>query len=190
MEKQYACIWILVGNPYGKCRLWIQTWTMDMWWELFSKTSWIVGRFGPATLYFYNNEPSNKKNFLILLSSLASDPDWEELLKFWEVFLRKSQFSTLTNLNPGFGGHWDMLGIFLVNITLTTLRKKSFIQKKKNLNSRHRFKRAILAIFQFWQYGTFEPLHGIQIFLGHFFWKKLKFSYILQDFLSGIGIWI
>ena len=26
----------------------------------------------------------------------------------------------------------------------------------------HSFKSAILAIFHFWQNGTFEPLHGIQ----------------------------
>ena len=26
-------------------------------------------------------------------------------------------------------------------------------------------KSAILAIFQFWQNGTFEPVHGIQFFL-------------------------
>ena len=28
----------------------------------------------------------------------------------------------------------------------------------------HRFKSAILAIFQFFQNGTFEPVHEIQIF--------------------------
>ena len=26
--------------------------------------------------------------------------------------------------------------------------------------------------------------------LSHFFWKKLRFSYILQDFLFGSGVWI
>ena len=28
----------------------------------------------------------------------------------------------------------------------------------------HQFKSAILAIFQFWQIGTFELVHGIQFF--------------------------
>ena len=30
----------------------------------------------------------------------------------------------------------------------------------------HGFKNDILAIFQFWQNGTFEPTHEIQIFWG------------------------
>ena len=35
----------------------------------------------------------------------------------------------------------------------------------------HRFKSAILAIFQFFQNGTFEPVHEIQ----KFFWPKVFF---------------
>ena len=35
----------------------------------------------------------------------------------------------------------------------------------------HRFKSAILAIFQFFQNGTFEPVHEIQ----NFFWPKVFF---------------
>ena len=54
------------------------------------------------------------------------NPNWKELLKSCESFLRKSQFSTLTDLNPGFGGPLDMLGIFFVNVIYTTLQKKSF----------------------------------------------------------------
>jgi hypothetical protein len=50
-----------------------------------------------------------------------------------------------------------MLGIFFVNV---------IIWPKKNLNSMHSFKSAILAIFQSWQNGTFEPMHGIQKFFG------------------------
>ena len=33
-------------------------------------------------------------------------------------------------LNPGFGGPWDMLGIFFVNVIFITLQKKSLGQKK------------------------------------------------------------
>ena len=29
-------------------------------------------------------------------------------------------------LNPGFGGLWDMLGIYFVNVIFITLQKKSF----------------------------------------------------------------
>ena len=47
-------------------------------------------------------------------------------MKSCESFLRKTQFSTLTDLNPGFGGSWDMLGIFFVKVIFITLQKKSF----------------------------------------------------------------
>ena len=38
-----------------------------------------------------------------------------------------------------------------------------------------KFKSAILAIFQFWQNGTFEPVHGIQNFFRpqDFFWSVI-----------------
>ena len=41
------------------------------------------------------------------------------------------------------------------------------------------FKSAILAIFQFWQNGTFEPMHGIQNFfwLKDFFWTFMKMTF-------------
>ena len=47
---------------------------------------------------------------------------------------------------------------------------------KKNLNSMHRFKSAILAIFQFWQNGTFETVHEIWKFFWSkdFFWSFMK----------------
>ena len=45
------------------------------------------------------------------------------------------------------------------------LQKNAFGQKKKN-NFMHEFKSAILATFQFFQNGTFEPVHEIWIFFG------------------------
>jgi hypothetical protein len=42
---------------------------------------------------------------------------------------------------------------------------------KKNFNFMHRFKSAILAIFQFCQNDTFEPVHEIQ----KKFWPKSFF---------------
>jgi hypothetical protein len=42
----------------------------------------------------------------------------------------------------------------------------------------HRFKSAILAIFQFFQNGTFEPAHEIWHFFGPkaFFWSSMKIT--------------
>ena len=40
--------------------------------------------------------------------------------------MRKSQFSILTDLNPGFGRPWDMLAIFFVNAIFIMFQKKSF----------------------------------------------------------------
>ena len=68
-------------------------------------------------------------------------------MKSCESFLRKLQFSTLIDQNAGFGGPWDMLAIFFVN-------------------AMHGFKSAILAIFQFWQHGTFELMHEIRMSQG------------------------
>ena len=65
-----------------------------------------------------------------VLPGIHRNPNWKEFLKSCESFLRKSQFSTLTYLNPGFGGPWDMLEIFFVNVIFITLQKKSFGQKK------------------------------------------------------------
>ena len=69
------------------------------------------------------------------------NPDWKECLKSCECFLRKSQFSILTDLNPGFGGPWNMLGIFFVNVVYIT--SKEVFWPKKVLNSIHGFKSAI-----------------------------------------------
>ena len=43
----------------------------------------------------------------------------------------------------------------------------------------HRFKSAILAIFQFWQNGTFEPMYGIQkkICPKDLFWSVMKMTF-------------
>ena len=68
------------------------------------------------TLSFYNNEPSKNKHFLILLSILArisQEPKLKKKLKSRESFLRKVSVCTLTDLNPGFDGPWDILWIFL-----------------------------------------------------------------------------
>ena len=65
-----------------------------------------------------------------VLLGIHRNPNKKEFLKSCESFLRKSQFSKMRYLNPGFGGPWDMLGIFFVNVIFITLQKKSFGQKK------------------------------------------------------------
>ena len=74
--------------------------------------------------------------------------------------MRKSQFSKMRYLNPGFGGHWDMSGILFVEVIFLTLQKKSF--------GPNFFFLEFHARVQFWQNGTFEPAHEIQIF----FWSE------------------
>ena len=64
-----------------------------------------------------------------VLLEIHRNSDWKEFLKSCESFLRKSQFSKLRYLNPGFGRPWDMLGIFFVMFLFITLQKKSFGQK-------------------------------------------------------------
>ena len=76
------------------------------------------------------------------------NPNWKEFLKSCESFLKKSQFSTLTDLNPGFGRPWDMLGFFFVNDIFITLQKKSFGQKKFEFHAR----------VQKWHFARIEKL--------------------------------
>ena len=54
----------------------------------------------------------------------------KEYLNPYESFLRKSQFSTLTDLNHGFGGPWDMLRIFFVFKCHLHNASKVFLPKK------------------------------------------------------------
>ena len=53
---------------------------------------------------------------------------------------------------------------------------KKYFWSKKIWNFMHRFKSAILAIFQFCQNGTFEPVHEIQknFWPKAFFWSIMK----------------
>ena len=113
-----------------------------------------------------------------VLRGIHRNQYWKEFLKSCESFLRKSQFCTLTDLNPGFGVHWDMLEIFLINDSFIMLQMKSFGQIFF-LNFMYGLKSAILAIFQFWQNGTFEPVHEIQniFWLKDFFWSIMKMSF-------------
>ena len=53
---------------------------------------------------------------------------------------------------------------------------KEYFWSKKISNFMHRFKSAILAIFQFFQNGTFEPVHEIW----NFFWPKVFFWSIMK----------
>ena len=88
--------------------------------------------------------------------------------------MRKSSVCTLTALNPGFGGTWDILWIFFGYGTFIMLQKKSFGKKINNFI--HGFKSAILAGLKNWQNGTFETEHEIQKILWpkDFVWSIMK----------------
>ena len=83
-------------------------------------------------------------------------------------FFRKSPFCTFSCINPRFGGPWGMLWIFLPFGIFIMLQKNTFSQNFFS-NFMHRFKSAILAIFQCFQNGTFEPVHEIR----NFYWPKV-----------------
>ena len=59
---------------------------------------------------------------------IHGNPNLKEFLKSSESFLKKYQFSTLADLNPGFGGTWDMLGIYSLIVIFIILQNKSFCQ--------------------------------------------------------------
>ena len=77
-----------------------------------------------------------------------------------ESFFRKSPFCTFSCINPGFGGNCGMLRKKNSYCHFLNASKECF-WPKKILNFMHGFKSAILAIFQFLQNGTFEPVHEI-----------------------------
>ena len=68
--------------------------------------------------------------------------------------MRKTQFSTLTDLNPGFGGPWDMLGIFFVNVIFIMLHRS--LSVKKNFEFHRRVQKCHFGNFSLlakWQNG-------------------------------------
>ena len=82
-----------------------------------------------STLSFYNNEPSKNKHFLILLLSLARNSREHKLKRIFEIrWVLFEKSLSLTDLNPGFGGPWNKLWIFLVYGTFIIHQKKSFGQ--------------------------------------------------------------
>ena len=87
-------------------------------------------------------------------------------LKFCESFLRKCLICTLTDLNPIFGGLWDMLWIFSGDVTFIMLRKKSFGQNN------------------FWISCLGSKLEGVLSFYS--IHNCIKAVYIVKLFLSSI----
>ena len=115
-----------------------------------------------------------------MFSSLArysQEPKLQTIFEILWVLFEKISVFYVTDLNPGFGRPWDMLVIFFVNFIFIMLQKKSW--PKEYLNFIHGFKSAILAIFQFWQNGTFELVHEIQKFVWpkDFFWSIMKMAF-------------
>ena len=56
-----------------------------------------------------------KGRFFVLHYKFSNKND---LVYVWRDIIKKS---TLADLNPGFGGSWDMLGIFFVDVIFMTL---------------------------------------------------------------------
>jgi hypothetical protein len=76
-----------------------------------------------------------------------------------EGFFRKSTFCTLMDLNPGFGRHWVMPWIFLLNGTFIMLEMLTFLLKTF-FNSMHCNALVQKCHFENCQFGNIEPLHG------------------------------
>ena len=100
---------------------------------------------------------SKKGTFQFCVSGLLGihkNPNWKEFLKCCESFLRQSSVCTLTYLNPGFGGPWDMLGIFFVNIKFITLHRSLlenfFFEFHVRVQKCHFGNFSFLAKWHFW----------------------------------------
>ena len=106
------------------------------------------------------------------------NPNWKEFLKSCESFLRKFQFSTLTDLNHGFGKPWEMVWKFFYKCQLHNASKE-VVWPNFFLDFMHGFKSAILSILQFWPNGTFETVHEIQNCFRpkDFFWSIMKVTF-------------
>ena len=102
------------------------------------------------------------------------NPNWKEFLKSCESFLRKSQFSKLRYLNSGFGGPWDMLGIFFVNVIFITLQNKSLGQ----INFWIPCTGSKVPFWQFFNSGKMALLNPCMEF--NYNAKMNKFFFILQ----------
>ena len=69
----------------------------------------------------------------------------EKKILSMEGFFRKSTFCTLMDINPGFGGHWVMPLMILLNGTYIILDMTAFLLKTFS-NSMHCCKSATLKI--------------------------------------------
>ena len=133
------------------------------------------------TLYFFNNEPLKNKHLLILLSSLARNSQEPKLKRIFETLWVLLKKISVFYYDLPKSWIWRTLGhvrnifckCYLYNASKEVFWPKFF------LNSMHEFKSVILAIFQFWQNGTFEPVHGIQKFIWpkDFFWSVMKIKF-------------
>ena len=84
-----------------------------------------------CTLYFYNNEPSKNKHFLILLSSLARNSQEPKLKRIFEIlWVLFEKISVFYSYWPK-SWIWRTLGhviAIFVNVIFIMLQKKSFGQ--------------------------------------------------------------
>ena len=108
-------------------------------------------------------------------------------MKYRESFLRKVSVCTLTDLNPGFGGPWNMLWILFVYGTFIMPQKKSFGQTKFWISCTG-------SKVPFWQNGKIakmallNPCMKFKFFWPKdFFWgiSKVPFTKNIHNFFQG-----
>ena len=99
-----------------------------------------------------------------------------------EGFFRKSTFCTLMDVNSGFGGHWVMPWIFLLNGTFTMLEMEAFLLKTF-FNSMHWCKSATLKIANLAKLNHYMvlliPCTDFDFFLevNAFIWSTMKVQF-------------
>ena len=119
-------------------------------------------------------------HLLILLSRLASDSQEPKLKRIFEIlWVLLEKISVFYSDWPK-SWIWQTLGHVRNIFSKCHLynASKEVFWPKEFLNFMHRYKSAILAIFQFWQNGTFGPVHEIHFFLPKdFFWSIMKVTF-------------
>ena len=101
---------------------------------MLGKTHWSTRYLAHLTHFLYRISDSKKTSRFQFsvpdLWEIHSNLKQQKNFNSHDGFFRKSPFCTFSCINPGFGGPWKNLWIFLVNGTFIMSQKKSFCQKK------------------------------------------------------------
>ena len=133
------------------------------------------------TLYFYNNEPSKNKRFLILLSSLArysQEPRLKRIFEIlWVLFEKISVF--YSDLPKSW--IWWTLGhvsdIFFVNFIFIMIRKKFFVLKSFWIS----YTGSNVPFWQNWKIAKMALLNPCMEFkMAQRLWSVMKMTYTIK----------